>query len=869
MKEIIDYSKKENWYQIPEITKDVDTFYIYATEYILKSFDEGAPDFADLDNEEMLVGAAGEYLLHAATYADSTNVFMPYYRQVGLRYVGDVFKRDGIIDAAITGMPYDDILAAIDYYFEHYNNGRPFIIAGHSQGSVIIKYLLEKYFTKHPDYLQRMVAAYAIGYSFTKDYFDANPHLKFATGETDTGVIIAWNTEGPKNIEVNATNAVVLPGAISINPLNWKLDDTYAPASMNLGSIILNETTGELEIVDLGADAQVCPSRGVVVTHAKGEAMPEEAAKINEAFFGPEGRHGDDYSFFYSNIKVNVAKRVAAYMANAKTSADLVVYGKIFTAENNQIVEAYAVKDGKYVYVGDKKGAEAWIEAGKTEVVDYTGKGLVMPSCGNGHAHYSIGVALPIVGTVAIGATPDKFLNELVPDAVKKAREAKATGIFGFGWSYFTFQDQIPTRQQLDAICSDIPMYFADDEGHKGVANTLMLVNAGIMKADGTVLKKDKDIRGGEIVMGADGTPTGFLKEQAGTYTRSFLDNDSLYPVDVAKIVIPKIQEHLLAEGYTMYVDGWGNYFFNDNFFKAAQQLDQAGELNFVIGLTYEVESWMNVEEALKKAADVQQYATTRVKTNWLKLFMDGTVEGGTGYVEPLYPDGHQGLANWTEEELTDITRKTNAKGISMHIHTMGNKAVNTVVSAYANGGKDELRNTLVHVRNVNAEDYQRMADHNMYAVSGMLWHHGPSWLADYIREHGMAPVGQETKSYPMKSYFDNGIHMTSHSDFPATSGSPDDPFGIMEIAVTGVMAGEKGTPWWPEELITREQAIEALTINIAKQMLIDKERGSISTGKYADFLLVDKDVLTCPVTEIHAAKPEATYFEGKKVFSM
>ena len=307
-----------------------------------------------------------------------------------------------------------------------------------------------------------------------------------------------------------------------------------------------------------------------------------------------------------------------------------------------------------------------------------------------------------------------------------------------------------------------------------------------------------------------------------------------------------------------MYIDGWGNYFFNDNFFKAAQQLDQAGELNFVIGLTYEVESWMNVEEALKKAADVQKYATIRVRTNWLKLFMDGTVEGGTGYVEPLYPDGHQGLANWTEEELTDITRKTNAKGISMHIHTMGNKAVNTVVSAYANGGKDELRNTLVHVRNVNAEDYQR----------GMLWHHGPSWLADYIREHGMAPVGLEGQSYPMKSYFDNGINMTSHSDFPATSGSPDDPFGIIEIAVTGMLHGENGNPWWPEELVTREQAIEALTINIAKQMLIEKERGSVSVGKYADFLLVDKDVLTCPASEIHSAKPAATYFEGKKVFS-
>ena len=554
---------------------------------------------------------------------------------------------------------------------------------------------------------------------------------------------------------------------------------------------------------------------------------------------------------------------------SVNTSADLVVYGKIFTSEHNQIVEAFAVKDGKYVYVGDKAGAEAFIEPGKTEIVDYTGKGLVMPSCGNGHAHYSIGVALPIVGTVAIGKNPEAFMNEIVPAAVKKAREANATGIFGFGWSYFTFGDQIPTRQQLDAICSDIPMYFADDEGHKGVANTLMLVNAGIMKADGTVLKKDKDIRGGEIVMGADGTPTGFLKEQAGTYTRSFLDNENLYPVDVAKIVIPKIQEHLLAEGYTMYIDGWGNYFFNDNFFKAAQQLDQAGELNFVIGLTYEVESWMNVEEALKKAADVQKYATIRVRTNWLKLFMDGTVEGGTGYVEPLYPDGHQGLANWTEEELTDITRKTNAQGISMHIHTMGNKAVNTVVSAYANGGKDELRNTLVHVRNVNAEDYQRMADHNMYAVSGMLWHHCPTWAADYIREHGLAPAGQEDKSYPMKSYFNKGIHVTSHTDFPATSGSPDDPFSVMEIAVTGVLHGENGAPWWPEELLTREQAIASLTINIAKQMLIEDERGSISEGKYADFLLVNKDVLSCPVDQIHEAKPAATYFEGKKVYAM
>ena len=149
-----------------------------------------------------------------------------------------------------------------------------------------------------------------------------------------------------------------------------------------------------------------------------------------------------------------------------------------------------------------------------------------------------------------------------------------------------------------------------------------------------------------------------------------------------------------------------------------------------------------------------------------------------------------------------------NANGIVMHIHAVGNKGVNRVVNAYINGGKAEMRNTIVHLRNVNEPDYKRMADNNIYVTSGMIWHH----------------------------YSDAEL--------------------------------ENGNTWWPEELVTREQALTAMTINCAKQMFIEDERGSIKEGKYADFLLVDKDVLTCPVTEIHTARPEATYFEGKKVFS-
>lgn len=307
-----DYSQSSSWYRIPEITKDVDTFFIYPTEYM--GFNEGDSDYATLDNTEMRNGAKACYTLQASAYESSTNVFMPYYRQASLRYAGETWKK-GNADAIFSGIPYSDITSALDYYFEHCNNGRPFIIAGHSQGSAIALHVLKKYFREHPDYYKRMVAAYIIGYSVTKEDLEDNPHLKFATGENDTGIIVSWNTEGPKNVKENASNVVVLPGAISINPLNWKLDDTYAPASENLGSLIVNEEAMTISIGDVGADAQINLSRGVVVTNAKVEPMPEELAKVADEFFGPDGRHESDYSFYYNNINDNVAKRIASYKA--------------------------------------------------------------------------------------------------------------------------------------------------------------------------------------------------------------------------------------------------------------------------------------------------------------------------------------------------------------------------------------------------------------------------------------------------------------------------------------------------------------------------------------------------------------------------
>lgn len=160
--------------------------------------------------------------------------------------------------------------------------------------------------TKHPEALKRMVAAYPIGYAVTKDFL-ARTGLKFAEGATDTGVIVSWNTEGPAN--KGANNCTLAPGGISINPINWKRDDTYAPVKENLGSL-----TVEGKLVTPGiADARVDTVRGAVIVttvDAKLYAIPADGA----ALFGLESYHLHDYGFFYNNLKKNIADRIAAFM---------------------------------------------------------------------------------------------------------------------------------------------------------------------------------------------------------------------------------------------------------------------------------------------------------------------------------------------------------------------------------------------------------------------------------------------------------------------------------------------------------------------------------------------------------------------------
>ena len=303
-----DYSKKSDWMHLPANTnKPVDTFYIYSTQYKNNDFD--APELAPMDDPDHRENAKGVYRGQAPIFEASTNVFAPYYRQTNMKEYRDK-DWDEVMDYQRHEQKLD-ICNALDYYFDHYNNGRPFIIAGHSQGGMMTLVVLEDYMRRHPEYYDRMVAAYVLGFSVTKRDLIDYPHLKFAEGAKDTGVIISWNTEGKAN--KNQKNFVVAPeGSIAINPINWKRDETYAPASKNLGSRVQDPITGEYSIKKNWGDARVDTERGVVVTKTK--FTPNQKTFL----YGTASYHSRDVALYFMNLRKNVRDRVKSYLRTHK-----------------------------------------------------------------------------------------------------------------------------------------------------------------------------------------------------------------------------------------------------------------------------------------------------------------------------------------------------------------------------------------------------------------------------------------------------------------------------------------------------------------------------------------------------------------------
>lgn len=294
------YSESGNWAYLEtnEDDKVADVFFICPTVY-------GGDDRTfnmSLDDEKTKESFLGATNMEKGIYDEKCRFFAPYYRQVALNvYEMEIADREKYLEIA-----YEDVKSAFEYYMDHYNDGRPIVLAGFSQGADLCIRLLKDCFADD-DTNKLLVACYAIGWSITEDELQEYSHLKFAEGETDIGVIISFNSEAE-----DITDSLMIPKGtktLAINPLNWKTDGTVADRSQNAGACFTDYSGNIVAEIPQLTGAYIDENRGALkITDVSPEDYPPVLSIFDEGIY-----HLYDYQFFYRNLQQNVAVRVDAY----------------------------------------------------------------------------------------------------------------------------------------------------------------------------------------------------------------------------------------------------------------------------------------------------------------------------------------------------------------------------------------------------------------------------------------------------------------------------------------------------------------------------------------------------------------------------
>lgn len=292
----VDYAQPDNWAALPATPdKPVDIFLVYPTLY-------DDPAYPRMD---WRVPAQREIVLRylrkgGGVLADVGNLYAPFYRQANLTEALRSLKGEG--SEAALSIGFADVQQAFVYYMEHFNQGRPVILFSHSQGTMAALDTMKALFHQ-PDYCEKLVAAYLIGYRIAPSDLKPDTCMKFAHGADDVGVIIGYNSQSAEA----DPNIFVAEGMLGINPLNWRTDNTPAPASQNLGSASWNKD-GSLVLTTPGlTGAQLDPRTGALIIAL---ANPR---RYEAAVFGSGVYHSGNIDLFYRNLQVNAQQRLEQY----------------------------------------------------------------------------------------------------------------------------------------------------------------------------------------------------------------------------------------------------------------------------------------------------------------------------------------------------------------------------------------------------------------------------------------------------------------------------------------------------------------------------------------------------------------------------
>ena len=544
---------------------------------------------------------------------------------------------------------------------------------------------------------------------------------------------------------------------------------------------------------------------------------------------------------------------------------------KIFTADKSRPqATALAVKDGKFVYVGDEAGLSAY----EGEVTDLGGK-FIMPGIIDSHVHVTTGVGFEYTDLgVPVMCDTKKDCLDFMADYI-----AKNPGLerYRFMMERTCLGGEELTKEDLDAICPDAEMLVLEGEVHSN------WVNSKILAAHGLTDETPDPVPGLAYFVRKDGHLTGNSFETASW--PMLFDGISQLTDEQIKTAVLRWLDSSIAYGVSAVFDaGFPEHNgVNERIYACLQELDRQGKLPVYVDGCYVLTQPRKMKEALEGVKRFREkFNTEHMKVHTLKIFMDGTLKIETAaMVTPYVDTGLTGATAFDAEQVSEILKELNEAGLDLHVHTVGEASSRVVLDGVEMARKElgdrfRVKVTCAHLWVQDDADLERFAKLGVIANFTPWWHSGnvggnpiaywPTFIGEK-RAHSM---------FRCKTMWDSGALVTWSSDEVFYGDFKNwSPYLAMEIGMTRWInektrfeeASRTVAAFPPgSEKMNIEEMMLGYTINGAKQLGVEAAKGSITPGKDADFLVFDKDLLTAEQEGFSYNMPAEVYFEGKKI---
>jgi hypothetical protein len=535
--------------------------------------------------------------------------------------------------------------------------------------------------------------------------------------------------------------------------------------------------------------------------------------------------------------------------AQAPATADLIlVNGRIYTVDDTRpVVEALVVGGGKVLFAGNRVGAMA-LKGAATKVVDLGGR-TVIPGMVDAHGHVAgLGDALHIVDL-----TGTHSYDEVVARVAARARQLpKGQWVLGRGWDQNDWGDtRFPTHDKLTAAVPDNPVYLVRVDGHAGLANARAMQAAGVTAAS-------QDPVGGHIERAANGAPAGVFVDNAQGLVRRAIPAQTR---DEVKLAI----QDAVKESWRWGLTGVHDAGADRTDLEVYEELAKAGQLKFRLNAMISDHA-ATIDDWFKRGPLVGGYNGT-LWVRSIKLYSDGALGSrGAALLEPYSDDAkNTGLLVSAPAHIQDVATRALKAGFQVNTHAIGDRGNRLVLDAYeaalkANPTADH-RFRIEHAQILDYDDVPRFAE--LGVIPSMQASHQTSDMYWAGKRLGAVRL---LGAYAWRSLLNTGVVIPNGSDFPVEQVNPLISF---HAAVSRQDANDwPPGGWYPAERMTRDEALKSVTIWPAYAAFQERQLGSLTPGKYADFVVLDQDIMRVPAELIMKTNVLSTWVGGEAVYT-